>query len=387
MFREESPRQAAKVVCLPGDGIGPEVVESAVAILKWAAGVYGLKIELSSCPFGGASVDLFGSPLTDETLAQCRAADAVLLGAVGGPKWDSCAQNVRPETGLLRIRNELGLFCNLRPAKVYPALVESSSLRSDVILGTDIVVVRELTGGLYFGQPRGADSKEAWNTARYSCEEVDRIAHAAFQLALQRKSRITSVDKANVLEVSQFWRTRVKEIHKQYPDVELSHLYIDNAAMQLVRSPRSFDVILTSNLFGDILSDLAGMLTGSLGMLPSASLGVRHALYEPIHGSAPDIAGKGIANPLGTIGSVALFFEYTMGRKDIALAIEKGIHRTFERRVRTADISTHGTLTVGTQEMTRQLLQSLEELQGEIADTPQQKGGSGRESSSVGSHI
>ncbi|NTV47516.1 MAG: 3-isopropylmalate dehydrogenase, partial [Chlorobiales bacterium] len=324
-----------KIVSLPGDGIGQEVVASAEELIHVIAENFHLDIEIDQRLFGGCSYDKHGSMLTDETLEACKNADAVLLGAVGGPKWEALPHDKKPEAGLLKLRKELGLYANLRPAKVYNALANASTLKTDVLKGTDFVVVRELTGGIYFGQPRGYDQNKGWNTMVYERYEVERIARQAFDLARKRGKRVMSIDKANVLEVSQFWREIVHDIHKQYPDVELKDMYVDNAAMQIVRNPKQFDVIVTSNLFGDILSDISGMITGSLGMLPSASLGDKYALYEPIHGSAPDIAGQNKANPLATIASVAMMFEYTFDMLKVARLIYDAIEKTLDKGYRT----------------------------------------------------
>ena len=287
-----------KIVSIPGDGIGPEVVAGAVSVLEQLSKKHCFEIEIEEHPFGGASYDLHGEMLTQATLEACKNCDAVVLGAVGGPKWEKLPHEHKPEAALLKIRKELELFANLRPAKVYDALLGASSLKADVVRGTDFLVFRELTGGIYFGHPRGFDENKGWNTMVYERYEVERIARLAFEAARKRDKKVISIDKANVLEVSQFWRNVVHEVHKDFPDIVLSDMYVDNAAMQIVRNPKQFDVIVTSNLFGDILSDIAGMITGSLGMLPSASIGKKHALYEPIHGSAPDIAGQNKANHL-----------------------------------------------------------------------------------------
>jgi len=348
-----------KIVSIPGDGIGPEVVAGAVAVMQQLSKKHGFEIQIEEHPFGGASYDLHGEMLTDATLEACRNCDAVLLGAVGGPKWENLPHEHKPEAALLKIRKELGLFANLRPAKVYDALIDASSLKADVVRGTDFVVFRELTGGIYFGQPRGFDATKGWNTMVYEGYEVERIARLAFEAARQRKGRVMSIDKANVLEVSQFWRNVVLEVHKDFADVDLSHMYVDNAAMQIVRNPKQFDVIVTGNLFGDILSDIAGMITGSLGMLPSASIGTKHALYEPIHGSAPDIAGQNKANPIATIASVAMMFEHSFGRPDIAREIEQAIEATLAAGLRTADIANPGDATVSTTAMTEAIVKSL----------------------------
>ena len=348
-----------KIVSIPGDGIGPEVVAGAVAVMQQLSKKHGFEIQIEEHPFGGASYDLHGEMLTDATLEACRNCDAVLLGAVGGPKWENLPHEHKPEAALLKIRKELGLFANLRPAKVYDALIDASSLKADVVRGTDFVVFRELTGGIYFGQPRGFDATKGWNTMVYEGYEVERIARLAFEAARQRKGRVMSIDKANVLEVSQFWRNVVLEVHKDFADVDLSHMYVDNAAMQIVRNPKQFDVIVTGNLFGDILSDIAGMITGSLGMLPSASIGTKHALYEPIHGSAPDIAGQNKANPIATIASVAMMFEHSFGRPDIAREIEQAIEATLAAGLRTADIANPGDATVSTTAMTEAIVKNL----------------------------
>ncbi|MFZ4524877.1 MAG: 3-isopropylmalate dehydrogenase [Chlorobium sp.] len=348
-----------KIVSIPGDGIGPEVVAGAVAVLEQLSEKHGFKILIEEHPFGGASYDLHGEMLTQATLEACRNCDAVLLGAVGGPKWESLPHKHKPEAALLKIRKELGLFANLRPAKVYDALLDASSLKPGVVRGTDFLVFRELTGGIYFGQPRGFDENKGWNTMVYEGYEVERIARLAFEAARKRKGRVMSIDKANVLEVSQFWRNVVHEVHKEFMDVELSDMYVDNAAMQIVRNPKQFDVIVTGNLFGDILSDIAGMITGSLGMLPSASIGANHALYEPIHGSAPDIAGQNKANPIATIASVAMMFEHSFHKPEIAHEIEAAIEATLASGLRTADIANPGEPSISTTEMTEAIVRHL----------------------------
>ena len=328
-----------KVALLPGDGIGPEVMKAAVKLMHHVAAKYDLEIETTENLMGGCSYDEHGTPLTEATIQKCFEADAVLLGAVGGYKWEELPHNLKPEAALLRIRKELGLFTNIRPAKVYKSFVNSSSLKKEVISGTDFVVFRELTGGIYFGQPRGYDDNRGFNTMVYEKHEIERIAHQAFKVAQKRKKVLTSVDKANVLEVSQFWRKTVEEVSKEYPDVELNNLYVDNTAMQIVRDPKQFDVIVTSNLFGDIISDIAGTITGSLGMLPSASLGEKYALYEPVHGSAPDIAGQNKANPIAMIGSVAMMLDLSFGLQQAAKLIEEAIEKTLEEGYRTSDIN------------------------------------------------
>ncbi|RLD11818.1 3-isopropylmalate dehydrogenase [candidate division KSB1 bacterium] len=350
------------ITVLPGDGIGPEVTAAAVKVLETVAAEFNMELKLTEKPFGGNSIDRFGEPLTDDTLQTCLNSDAVLLGAVGGPKWENLAHHKKPEAGLLAIRKELGLFANIRPAKVYPAFENNSTLKPEVLRGTNFVVLRELTGGIYFGQPRGYNADKGWNTMVYEKFEVERIARKAFEIAKIRNKRVTSVDKANVLDVSQFWREVVAEVHRDYPKIELNNLYVDNAAMQIVRDPGQFDVILTSNLFGDILSDIAGMITGSLGMLPSASLGEEHALYEPVHGSAPDIAGQGKANPIAAIASVAMMFNYSFQMTKAAELIEKAIEKALADGYRTQDIFQKGTKLVNTEEMTHQIVQNFEEI-------------------------
>lgn len=341
-----------KIAVLPGDGIGPEVTEQAVKVLR-ALNSDGMKLEMEYAAIGGAGYDAAGDPLPEATLALARAADAVLLGAVGGYQYDSLPRPLRPEQGLLRIRKELNLFANLRPAMLYPELADASTLKPEVVSGLDLMIVRELTGDLYFGQPRGihvnADGeREGYNTMRYAESEVRRVAHIGFQIAMKRGRKLCSVEKANVLETSELWREVVIETAKQYPEVALSHMYVDNAAMQLVRNPKQFDVMLTGNIFGDILSDEASMLTGSIGMLGSASLDEhRKGMYEPIHGSAPDIAGQDIANPLATILSVAMMMRYTFGHDAVADRIENAVKKVIGQGLRTADIFTAGTTKVG----------------------------------------
>ncbi len=345
-----------KIAVLPGDGIGPEIVKQATRVLE-ALARDGLKIEMEHAPIGGAGYDAHQDPLPEKTLALARAADAVLLGAVGGPKYDTLPRAMRPEQGLLRIRKELGLFANLRPALLYEELANASTLRRDIVSGLDIMILRELTGDIYFGQPRGqrrteSGEREGFDTMKYSESEIRRIAHVGFGIARKRSRKLCSVDKANVLDTSILWREVVVEVAKDYPDVELSHMYVDNAAMQLVRAPKQFDVILTGNLFGDILSDQASMLTGSIGMLPSASLNAANkGLYEPIHGSAPDIAGRNIANPLATILSLAMMMRYTFGKEEEAARIEAAVKRVLRQGFRTGDIYEEGTRKVGTAEM------------------------------------
>ena len=349
-----------KIVTIPGDGIGAEVVASAVQVINALEEKHRLEISIEEHLFGGASYDVHGEMLTGETLDACKNCDAVLLGAVGGPKWENLPHEKKPEAALLRIRKELGLFANFRPAKVYDALVNASSLKSEILSGTDFMVIRELTGGIYFGQPRGYDENKGWNTMVYEKYEVERIARLAFETAMKREKRLVSIDKANVLECSQFWRNIVHEVHKDFPEVELSDMYVDNAAMQIVRDPKQFDVIVTKNLFGDILSDISGMITGSLGMLPSASIGSKHALYEPIHGSAPDIAGQNKANPIATIASVAMMFEHSFSMQHIADDIYKAIEKTLESGMRTADIANPGDSVASTTEITDAITANLE---------------------------
>ena len=345
-----------KIAVLPGDGIGPEIMGQAARVLE-ALRSDGLKIELEQAAIGGAGYDAAGDPLPAATLELARKADAVLFGAVGGPKYDTLPRAMRPEQGLLRIRKELGLFANLRPAVLYPELAGASTLKAEIVSGLDLMILRELTGDIYFGQPRGrrqtaTGEREAFDTMLYSESEIRRIGHVGFCTARKRARKLCSVDKANVLDTSILWREVMTEVGKEYPDVELSHMYVDNAAMQLVRAPRQFDVIVTGNMFGDILSDQASMLTGSIGMLPSASLDANNkGLYEPIHGSAPDIAGKQVANPLATILSAAMMLRYTFNQEQAAARIEHAVKRVLADKVRTADIYETGCTKVGTREM------------------------------------
>lgn len=345
-----------RIAVLAGDGIGPEIVAEALKVLE-RLGRDGLKFEFEHAPVGGAAVDAHGDPLPAATLEAARRADAVLFGAVGGPKYDALPRPQRPEQGLLRLRKELGLFANLRPAVIYPELAAASTLKPEVVAGLDLLIVRELTGDIYFGQPRGIrrldnGEREGFDTMRYSESEIRRIAHVAFGAARKRRRRLCSVDKANVLETTQLWREVVTEVGREYPDVELTHMYVDNAAMQLLKQPKQFDVIVTGNMFGDILSDEASMLTGSIGMLPSASLDANgKGLYEPIHGSAPDIAGRGVANPLATILSAALMLRYSLNQEAAALRIEAAVSKVLALGLRTADIALPGETKVGTKEM------------------------------------
>lgn len=353
-----------KILILPGDGIGPEIVAEAQRLIETLRADHGLAVQVDCATIGGAGYDSDGDPLPARTLELARAADAVLLGAVGGPRYDSLPRDLRPERGLLRIRAELGLYANLRPARVYPELASASSLRPELVSGLDILIVRELTGGIYFGQPRGIDLRNGervgYNTMVYAESEIERIAHTAFKAAQQRQRRLCSVDKANVLEVSELWREVMIRVGAQYPEVALSHLYVDNAAMQLVRAPAQFDVMVTTNMFGDILSDIAAQLTGSIGMLPSASLNAHgRGLYEPIHGSAPDIAGKGVANPLATLLSVAMMLRYSLARADLADRVEAAVQKVLSSGLRSADIARAGEAVVGTRSLGDAVLAAL----------------------------
>ncbi|WP_421863642.1 3-isopropylmalate dehydrogenase [Motiliproteus sp.] len=357
-----------KILILPGDGIGPEIVSEAVAVLEEIKDKLGLAFELDEALLGGSAIDATGVPLPDETLEKAKASDAILLGAVGGPKWDELDTAIRPEKGLLGIRSQLDLFGNLRPAILYPQLADASSLKPEIVAGLDILIVRELTGGIYFGQPRGVRTlengeREGYNTYVYSESEIRRIAKVAFESARKRGKKVCSVDKANVLEVTVLWREILDEVGKDYPDVELSHMYVDNAAMQLVRAPKQFDVMVTGNMFGDILSDAAAMLTGSIGMLPSASLNESgQGMYEPCHGSAPDIAGQGIANPLATILSAAMMLRYSLAEVEAADLIEKAVSNVLDQGLRTADIYSDGMQKVSTREMGEAVVAALRAL-------------------------
>lgn len=334
-----------KIAVLAGDGIGPEIVAEAVKIIHCLQQDFGFNAELETAAIGGAGYDQSGKPLPDETLAVCEQADAVLFGAIGGPQYDDLERELRPEKGLLNLRSSLSLFSNLRPAILYPQLADASSLKPDLVAGLDIMIVRELTGGIYFGQPRGIrelenGERQGFNTLVYAEHEIERIARSAFDIAMLRDRKLCSVDKANVLEVSELWREVLNQVAVEYPEIELSHMYVDNASMQLVRAPKQFDVIVTTNLFGDILSDTAAMLTGSIGMLPSASLDENgKGLYEPVHGSAPDIAGKGLANPLATILSVAMMLRYSLQQSNLADRIETAVGNVLDQGLRTADIA------------------------------------------------
>lgn len=359
-----------KIAVLPGDGIGQEIVPQAVAVLEAVGKKFGHPFEFQNAIVGGAAIDQFGKPLPDETLRTAMEADAVLLGAVGGPKWEGLDYAIRPERALLGLREKLGLYANLRPAKLFPMLADASTLKREVIDGIDIMVIRELTGGIYFGQPRGVEKYEGGergiNTEVYTTPEIVRIAKVAFETARKRRKKVMSVDKANVLEATELWRRVVIEVHKDYPDVALSHMYVDNCAMQLIRNPKQFDVLVTTNLFGDILSDEAAMLTGSIGMLPSASMGGKEGqtaglkgMYEPIHGSAPDIAGKDMANPIATILSAAMMLQYSFSLDKEAADIEAAVLKVLEAGYRTADIYSEGTKKVGTKEMGRKIIEQL----------------------------
>jgi len=352
-----------RIVVLPGDGIGPEVTAEAVKLCQRLGSYAGFDFEIKEGLIGGASLDQTGLPVTEDVIEMCRKADAVFLGAVGGSKWDGLESDLRPEMGLLKIRKELGLFTNLRPAQVFEALIESSTLRREVIEGVNILVVRELTGGIYFGSPKIMHEiegeEQGIDTMVYRVSEVERIAHKAFQAAEKRKKKVTSVDKANVLVSSQLWRKNVTKVASSYPDVKLEHMLVDNCAMQLVRNPKQFDVLLTGNMFGDILSDEASMLTGSLGMLPSASLGENTGLYEPAHGSAPDIAGKNMANPLASVASIALMFRYAFKDDYSACIIEQSIQKVLKKGFRTSDIYSAGCQCIGTKEMGCKVIEEI----------------------------
>ncbi len=353
------------IAVIPGDGIGPEVVDATIKVLNAVGEKFGHRFDYEYLLAGGCAIDKFGTPLPDETLEACKKSDSVLLGAVGGPKWDDPTAKVRPEQALLGLRGGLGLYCNLRPALLYAPLKDASPLKDSIIGdGIDIQVVRELTGGIYFGDRGTCDDNgipAAYDTEKYNEEEVRRIAKIGFDAAMKRKKKVTSVDKANILESSRLWRRIINEVAKDYPEVEVNHLYIDNASMQMVRDPRQFDVIITSNMFGDILSDEASMVTGSIGMLPSASLGENSfGMYEPIHGSAPDIAGKGIANPLATILSGGMMLRYSFGLDDEADLIEKAVVSVLEDGYRTGDIMSEGMKLVGTEEMTKAVLAKIQ---------------------------
>ncbi|MGN7613892.1 3-isopropylmalate dehydrogenase [Magnetococcales bacterium HHB-1] len=354
-----------KILLLPGDGIGQEIIAEARKVLQWLTQEMGVELAQEEALIGGTAYDETGTPLPEETVTKAKAADAVLLGAVGGLKWESLDYSVRPERGLLGIRKALDLYCNLRPAKVFPQLADASTLKKEVVSGIDIMVVRELSSGIYFGSPKGVETladgrKKGINTLVYTTDEIERVAHSAFKVAQKRQKRVCSVDKANVLECTELWRDVVTAVHaKDYSDVELSHMYVDNAAMQLIREPKQFDVILTTNMFGDILSDEASMLTGSIGMLPSASLGDKYALYEPIHGSAPDIAGQGVANPLATILSLSMMLRYSLDMMDAADKVDAAVNAVLDQGLRTADIMQEGMTQVGTAAMGDAVIKAL----------------------------
>lgn len=359
--------QEYRITVLPGDGIGPEIMAVAVNVLKAVAAKQGnFRLTFQEALVGGAAIDALGNPLPEATLDQCRQSDAVLLAAIGGYKWDTLPREVRPETGLLGLRAGLELFANLRPAQIVPQLIDASSLKPEVIDGVDIMVVRELTGGIYFGKPRGVFATESGeqrgvNTMAYCESEIDRIGRVAFETARKRNRKLCSVDKANVLEVSQLWRDRITALAAEYPDVELTHLYVDNAAMQLIRWPKQFDTIVTGNLFGDILSDIAAMLTGSIGMLPSASLGASGpGLFEPVHGSAPDIAGQDKANPLAQVLSAAMMLRYGLNQPEAAHCIETAVQQVLTAGYRTPDIQSSGTTVLGCQAMGQALIEAVQ---------------------------
>ncbi len=355
----------SKILILPGDGIGKEIVAQALKVINLLNANHGMGMNLVEGVIGGSAYDETGSPLPKETIVAAKECDSILLGAVGGPQWESLERELRPERGLLGIRAELDLFSNIRPAILYPQLANASTLKNEVVSGLDLVIVRELVGGIYFGQPRGIKTKDGErfgvNSATYSESEIARIGHSAFQIAQKRNKRVCSIDKANVLEVCELWREVMEEVSQNYPDVELSHMYVDNAAMQLVREPKQFDVMVTSNLFGDILSDCAAMLTGSIGMLPSASLNKNnYGMYEPIHGSAPDIAGKDIANPLATILSVSMMLRYSLNQAPLADKINAAVNVVLDQGYRTKDIAAVGDKIVGTEEMGDLIVDSIE---------------------------
>jgi 3-isopropylmalate dehydrogenase len=357
-----------RIYVLPGDGIGPEVVRPAISILKQVAERGGFELSLEYGAIGGHALDESGTPLAEATLESCRRSDAVLLGAVGGPKWDDNPQHLRPEKGLLAIRKGLKLYGNLRPVRLHESLIDCSTLKPEVISGVDLLVVRELTGGLYFCEPRGISGEPGketgTNTMAYQHFEVERIARKAFQLARGRRKKVTSIDKANVLEVSRLWRQVVEEVHADFSEIELGHQYVDNCAMQMVLRPTQFDVVVTENTFGDILSDIGGVLTGSIGTLPSASVGDGPALYEPVHGSAPDIEGKNIANPIGMIECVAMMFEISFERADLAACINRAVDKVLADGYRTADLGRAGGKIIGT-------IEFAERVQEEIAASPE----------------
>jgi len=355
----------SKILILPGDGIGKEIVAQAVKVIDSLNANHDMGMSLVEGLIGGVAYEETGSPLPEETINSAKSCDSILLGAVGGPKWESLERDLRPERGLLGIRAELDLFANLRPAILYPQLANASSLKTEIVSGLDLMIVRELVGGIYFGEPRGVEVRDGErfgiNSATYYESEIARIGHSAFQIAQKRGKRVCSVDKANVLEVCELWREVMEEVSRDYPDVALSHMYVDNAAMQLVRDPKQFDVMVTSNLFGDVLSDCAAMLTGSIGMLPSASLNKNnYGMYEPIHGSAPDISGKDIANPLATILSVSMMLRYSLDQEELADKINSAVSEVLDQGYRTSDISSEGDKIVGTEEMGDLIVKAIE---------------------------
>jgi len=330
------------IAVIKGDGIGPEIVDEAIKVLDAVCLKEDIELKYEEYLMGGCAYDATGNPLPDETVDGCKKSDAILFGAIGGEKWDNLERHLRPESGLLRLRSELGVYANLRPTNVFDELLDASAIKPEVLKGVDLFVVRELTGGIYFGQPREKNEDRAYNTMVYTKEEIRRIAVVAFDSAMKRRKEVCSIDKANVLEVSQLWRETVEEVSKDYPEVKLSHMYVDNAAMQLVRNPRQFDVMLTGNIFGDILSDEASMISGSIGLLPSASVGGKVGLFEPIHGSAPDIAGQGISNPIATIMSAAMMLRFALGQESAANRIEKAIAMVLKDGYRTKDLANYG---------------------------------------------
>ncbi len=331
-----------KIAIIKGDGIGPEIVDEAIKVLDAVSSKEDFELNYDEYLMGGCAYDVTGNPLPAETIDGCKSSDAILFGAIGGEKWDNLERHLRPESGLLKLRSELGVYANLRPTNVFDELVDASTIKPEVLKGVDLFVVRELTGGIYFGQPRSKNEDMAFNTMIYTKEEIRRIAVVAFDSAMKRRKQVCSIDKANVLEVSQLWRETVEEVAKDYPEVSLSHMYVDNAAMQLVRNPRQFDVMLTGNIFGDILSDEASMISGSIGLLPSASVGGKVGLFEPIHGSAPDIAGQGISNPIATIMSAAMMLRFALGEEKAADRIERAIQKVLKDGYRTKDLSNYG---------------------------------------------
>ena len=363
-------KKKINISLLPGDGIGKEISKEACKVINWISKNSDLDFNINEELVGGSSIDKLGEPLTEKTLEKIKKSDAIILGAVGGPKWENLSFEKRPERGLLKIRKELDLFANFRPALVFESLINSSSLKPEIIKDLDILIIRELTSGIYFGEPRGVENideknQRGFNTLSYTTQEIERIAKVAFETAMNRSKKLCSIDKANVLESTELWRKVVIETSKKYPEVELSHMYVDNASMQLVRNPKQFDVIVTTNMFGDILSDCASMLTGSLGMLPSASIGIsekgnKKAMYEPVHGSAPDIAGKGIANPLAMILSVSMMLQYSFNDKTLSDLINKAVNSVLEKGFRTKDISNEGERVISTSEMGDKVLEELD---------------------------